>query len=87
MPRGGSKRGERRGGRTKGTPNKLTASAKQAFALAFDSIGGVEAFAVWATENRTEFYKLYGRLIPTEVNGPNGGELAIVVRYEDAPTQ
>ena len=31
MPRGGSKPGERRGGRRKGTPNKATAGLKAAF--------------------------------------------------------
>ena len=31
MPRGGSKLGERRGGRRKGTPNKATAGLKAAF--------------------------------------------------------
>lgn len=57
------------GGRKKGTPNKLTSVAKDAFAFAFDEAGGATALAEWAIENRTEFYKLYARLIPTEFAG------------------
>ena len=29
----------------------------------------------WAKENRTEFYRLYCKLIPTEVSGPDGSVL------------
>ena len=55
------------GGRLPGTPNKLTSSAKKAFQRAFELIGGDEALAAWAKKNRTEFYKLYARLIPVEM--------------------
>lgn len=56
------------GGRKAGTPNKATATARGAFQMAFDAIGGASALATWASENPTEFYKLYGRLIPVDVN-------------------
>lgn len=56
------------GGRKKGTVNRTTASAKEAFALAFDRLGGEEGLATWAAENQTDFYKLYSKLIPTDVN-------------------
>ena len=56
-------------GRPKGTPNKLTASIKDAFRLAFDAIGGTDALAAWAKENQTDFYKLAARLIPVEIQG------------------
>jgi hypothetical protein len=62
-------KGVRPGGRQKGTPNKFTASARTAFALAFSNIGGVEELTKWAKKNQTEFYKLYARLIPQEVHG------------------
>lgn len=39
---------------------------KTAVMLAFQSIGGDDAFARWAAENPTEFYKIASRLIPTE---------------------
>jgi hypothetical protein len=54
-------------GRPKGCENKLTRDAKAAFQSAFDEIGGAEALAKWARENSTEFYKLYARLIPTDM--------------------
>lgn len=55
------------GGRTKGTPNKLTVSARDAFQSAFDTIGGAERLGKWAEENETEFFKLFARLIPQDV--------------------
>lgn len=51
-------------------PNKLTANAREAFQMAFDAVGGGRALSVWAAENPTEFYKLFARLIPTEVSIP-----------------
>lgn len=56
-------------GRPKGSANKTTKAAREAFALAFDAIGGAKALAKWARDNETEFYKLYARLIPVEVSG------------------
>lgn len=53
----------------KGSPNRVTASIKQAFKEAFDQRGGVSALLTWADENPTAFYQVVGRLIPTEVNG------------------
>lgn len=50
--------------RPKGSLNSTTILAKQAFQLAFDKIGGIEALAEWAKDNKTEFYKQYARLIP-----------------------
>lgn len=74
-------------GRQKGVPNKTTKSAREAFALAFDRLGGAENLAVWALDNQTEFYKLYARLIPQEHVGAGGdGPIATVVKhiYEQA---
>lgn len=86
--RRGSKPGEHRGGRKKGTPNKVTQSARAAFQLAFDKAGGAKAMTVWAKANPTEFYKLYARLIPVEHVGEGGeGPIATVVKhiYEQRP--
>jgi hypothetical protein len=63
------------GGRQKGKPNKLTSSAKEAFALAFEGIGGVDKLTEWARENPGDFFKLYARLIPAELTGANGEPL------------
>ena len=57
------------GGRTKGTPNKVTGLAKDAVAQVFDKIGGIEKMAEWAEDNPTQFYQIYAKLIPTQVNG------------------
>lgn len=56
------------GGRKKGTLNKTTVSVRKVFELAFDGLGGVDALQDWAAESPTEFYKLYGKLIPQDVN-------------------
>ena len=65
------------GGRQKGVPNKATASVKEALQLAYQAIGGDPRLASWALENPTEFYKLWGRMLPQEVGGPDGGPLEI----------
>lgn len=53
----------------KGIPNKLGAAVKSNVVAVFDKIGGREGMATWAEANRTEFYRLYARLIPSEVTG------------------
>jgi hypothetical protein len=54
-------------GRPKGLPNKTTIAVKEALQQAFQGIGGVPALTEWARENQGEFYKLYSKLLPTEV--------------------
>jgi len=54
-------------GRPKGTPNKIGALVKQNIIAVFDGLGGTAAMIRWAKKNRTEFYKLYARLVPTQV--------------------
>ena len=59
------------GGKQKGTVNKVTATAKQAFQLAFDELGGVNGLVAWAKsdpDNLATLYTLYARLIPTDTN-------------------
>lgn len=36
-----------------------------AFASAFELIGGVPRLALWANQNPTEFYKLFGKMLPS----------------------
>lgn len=75
------------GGRVKGTPNKTTATAKENILAVFTRLGGTAGMADWARENQTEFYKLYGRLIPVEqrVAGPDGEALPVIsVVFRDA---
>src|SRR5215475_8673140 len=67
------------GGRRKGTPNRLTGTFREAVLLAYEIIGGHEAFSKWAAENPTEFYRIAARLIPTEVKCSDGEGLTIIV--------
>lgn len=53
-------------GKPKGSSNKLTRDAKQAFQYAFDKIGGADQLAAWAKDNTGEFYKLFARMIPVD---------------------
>jgi hypothetical protein len=53
-----------------------------AFQQAFDLIGGVPALAIWGNSNRTEFYKLYSRLLPSQASSALGE--SNVIRLEMA---
>lgn len=83
--RGGSKPGERRGGRQKGTPNKTTATMKQAIAMVYEKLQRDEArkdrtagdhghFAKWAKDHPTEFYKIAAKLLPLQIGGVDDGD-------------
>lgn len=69
------------GGRQKGTPNKLTASVKEAIEAAFRGVGGAEYLMRQAEENPQAFLTLLGKIIPAQVQaeltGKDGGPLAI----------
>ncbi len=71
-------------GRPKGSKNRLTNDVRQAFHKVYDEMGqhvinpetgnplsGHEAFLIWARDNQTEFYRLYGKMIPqtAEIGG------------------
>ena len=70
-------KGKRFGGRQKGTPNKTTAKVKEAMELAFEGIGGVPALVEWAQDNQTEFFKLFAKLLPVQVEANVDGKLDI----------
>ena len=70
-------KGKRFGGRQKGTPNKTTAKVKEAMELAFEGIGGVPALIDWAEDNQTEFYKLFVKLLPVQVDANVAGSIAV----------
>lgn len=67
-------KGYKTGGRSKGTPNKTTVAVKEAFRDAFDDLGGVPALVEWAKKNPTQFYQLYSKLLPTEVDATISGK-------------
>lgn len=72
------------GGRQKGAQNKISGMAKENIAAVFVRLGGTAAMARWAKKNQTEFYKLYGRLVPHEVTGKDGGAILVSMTAEDA---
>ena len=55
-----------------GSKNKVPARAKENIQAVFVRLGGTSAMARWAEANQNEFYKIYARLIPNEVTGPDG---------------
>ncbi len=59
-------RGERRGGRQKGTPNRITADLKSMVLEALDRAGGVEYLTRQADANPTAFLSLVSKLLPRE---------------------
>ena len=61
----GSNPGERRGGRQKGTPNKVSAQLKDMVLGALDDVGGRQYLARMSQEQPTAFMALLGRVLPT----------------------
>lgn len=67
------------GGRQKGVQNKFTSSVKDAFASAFETLGGASALAIWGKDNPTDFYKLASKLIPSDINAAVKGDLIVEI--------
>ena len=67
------------GGRKAGTPNKLTGVFRNAVLHVYAAIGGDDAFAKWAAQHPTEFYKIASRLIPAEIARQEQNEPIVVV--------
>lgn len=87
MPRGGSKKGERRGGRQRGTPNKFTGALKDMILTALSEAGGVDYLKTQATESPTAFLALVGKVLPLQVAGPDGnGMKKLVIEWQDSPS-
>jgi hypothetical protein len=72
--------GRKTGGRQPGTPNKLGGTAKENIANVFTRLGGVQAMVKWAEDNPTQFYQLYGKLLPLQVAGDEDNPLTVVQR-------
>lgn len=62
-------KGEKTGGRTKGTPNKNTAAIKDAIVEAFEQAGGVAYLLNVAQTDPKTFCQLIGKVIPLQVEG------------------
>jgi hypothetical protein len=72
-------RRQKHGGRTKGTPNKVTAELKGLILTALDNAGGVEYLSGLAVSHPPAFASLLGKVLPMQVTGEAGGPLQIIV--------
>lgn len=58
-----------------------------AFRHSFELIGGVPRLAAWAHHNPTEFYKLYGKLLPSQsINEMGGSDGVLRIIHSIAPS-
>lgn len=76
--------GRKTGGRAKGTPNKLTATLKDAILMAAEGAhpdGMTGYLQQQAQENPTAFLTLLGKVLPMQVQGDFKGAIQIV-RHE-----
>jgi hypothetical protein len=46
----------------------------------FVRVGGREAMARWAATNPGDFYKMMGRMLPTQIGGADGGDFTVVLK-------
>jgi hypothetical protein len=61
-------KGIKTGGRQKGSVNKLTSSFKELVQATYESLeADGNGMLQWANDNKTEFYKIASKLIPTEM--------------------
>lgn len=81
----GSQPGERRGGRSKGTPNKTTALLKEAILGAATTAGsdgkgkgGLMGYCTFlAREEPKAFAQLLGKVLPMQITGEDGGPIRV----------
>lgn len=66
------------GGRKKGTPNKISRDVKEMLLVAFTKLGADEFLIKQGKRNPKSFLSLLGRVIPTQVTGPNDGPIQVV---------
>lgn len=78
--------GQKTGGRIRGVPNKVSAQAKENIIAVFTRLGGTRAMAEWAEENKTEFYKIYSKMLPAEMKLDGSLDMSVtveVVKFAD----
>lgn len=73
----GSKPGERRGGRKKGVPNKLTTDIKEMIVGALQEAGGQDYLLQQASKNPMGFMTLVGKALPLTVKPEGTGKFSI----------
>ena len=57
-------KGKKTGGRTQGTPNRVTRELKDMVVAALDKAGGVDYLAAQAEKTPSAFLALLGRVLP-----------------------
>lgn len=62
-------KGNKLAGSRKGVPNRSTATVKAVMEEAFHQLGGIDALVTWAKDEPTEFYKLFAKLLPIQIQG------------------
>jgi hypothetical protein len=62
-------KGQKTGGRAKGTPNKITRDIREAVLQSFETAGGAEYLATQARDNPTAYLTLLGKVLPMQVTG------------------
>lgn len=75
--------GKKTGGRTKGTPNKLSGTVKDNVIQVFDQIGGTQKMAEWAAENPTHFYNIYAKILPMQLAGDPDAPLSLTIAWQE----
>jgi hypothetical protein len=70
---------QKTGGRTKGTPNKVTKEVKEMILQALDEAGGVEYLRARALDTPGPFLTLVGKVLPLQVTGENGGPVTVEI--------
>lgn len=79
-------KGAKTGGRTKGTPNRVTADLKQAIMKAFGDAGGSDYLAKVASEQPAVFCQLLGKVLPLQLDGDPEKPIRHVFTWQTADT-
>ena len=71
------------GGRVKGTPNKVTTSAKECIVLTAKALGGFKRLSAWAKEDpaneRAFWTQIYPKLLPYQATGEDAPSLTVII--------
>jgi hypothetical protein len=74
-------KGQKTGGRAKGTPNKITRDIREAVLQSFEIVGGAQYLAEQARLNPTAYLSLVGKVLPLQVTGADDGPVKLVVEW------
>ena len=72
----------KRGGRKKGTPNKINAQIRDAVFAALEHDEGATAFFIKQKEdNPVAYMGLVGKLLPKQVEGEISGDIEVTIKH------